>query len=391
MKKPRALIFSIKRNYINPSFNILLKVLSEVFEVTFYGPGYDEVRYLDNDLYEVYNQLGPFDAVFIDQWLYSNPERHVLKTLFTSRSLNFTKSARKYADNVDFGKGFSKIPVDKFLFSWIDLYSCTKEEGDDLKDFPGYIFGCPLYLAAPNSLLEENQSKEKFPFTATDYYEKSLSDRERDIIPFCHVIEDKEIKLNSSIWKVDISVPGFPYYERKLIYNYLKNEAKLNVLQKQNMQSYIENIACRLPINFTNKKPYIFIQQKFFRKLIRQSFCSYTDGSQFDYPLRKFFEIPALGSILLARPFHNCHKMGFKDRENFFNVSASNILDIYSELRQNPEYANQVRNNARNLIIKSHSKDAWVGYLSEIWGAIKAGSFYGCEWENGKICVRRKQ
>ena len=42
MKKPRALVFSIKRNYLNPSFNILLKVLSEVFEVTFYGPGYDD-------------------------------------------------------------------------------------------------------------------------------------------------------------------------------------------------------------------------------------------------------------------------------------------------------------------------------------------------------------
>lgn len=86
MKKPKAIYFEIKRPFINPRNDLTVELLGEIFDLTMYGPGHTSRRDFKNDLSEVCDDLGPFQAAFIQDSIYENPVTKILlsiiKTVF---------------------------------------------------------------------------------------------------------------------------------------------------------------------------------------------------------------------------------------------------------------------------------------------------------------------
>ena len=131
-----------------------------------------------------------------------------------------------------------------------------------------------------------------------------------------------------------------------------------------------------LPHPSTTNKIY---QKQDFAKEIKKYFCCVTDSSRIYYDfiqkektdllfsdvekaksqgqiVKKYFEIPATGSILLAdgNTKEEMNILGFQNEVNFIQIDENNVLDIISEVLKNPEKYEHIREEGVKFIKKNH-------------------------------------
>jgi hypothetical protein len=124
-----------------------------------------------------------------------------------------------------------------------------------------------------------------------------------------------------------------------------------------------------------------------FAQAIRSVRYAYTDGYGYDRPIRKFFEIPALGTVLLCTGCAGFRELGFVDRENAIEVAPGDIYDAIAWLTEEPERAQKIADAGRNLVWTKHSTLARARQLSQCIAAIAAGTFRGSRWQAGEFIV----
>jgi len=244
---------------------------------------------------------------------------------------------------------------------------------------------------APSASLNLGQNKENFKTQASSNYHEAFEKRKKDVIPMTFFIHEDEFMDVKASPKYDISVPGALYYERIKVFNLLEKIKKFRYIRTNLILQNIERIESLLKTDFNRNKWVIKVRTYLFRNLINNSFVSFTDGSQFAYPVRKFFEIPAFGSLLFAVPFYNHEKLGFKDGVNFIAASSDNIIEKLEYFLQHKAKALEIIVHSRRLIKETHSFEAWKANFSKIWSAIKADDFYGIEWEDGDLKFMDKE
>jgi hypothetical protein len=115
---------------------------------------------------------------------------------------------------------------------------------------------------------------------------------------------------------------------------------------------------------------------------------SYTCGSALDMPIRKFFEIPASGSVLVCRPFHGFKDAGFIDGKNCMIVEPEQIIDAHRSLLADPDLAQRLASSGQHLVMEKHSLDARSRHLASIVEAIAQGRFKGSHWMEGEHRLR---
>ena len=314
MKKPKAIYFEIKRPFINPRNDLTVELLGEIFDLTMYGPGHTSRRDFKNDLSEVCDDLGPFQAAFIQDSIYENP---VTKNLVEYHQDSFFE---------DFGKNFDRIKAHKFLISNIDPYHCSQKQEEDIIQFPGKIISLPHYFIDLQAT-QEAKIKENLSAAITNRFHNALKKREFDVIPYTFFVHEREFATPKKRQHYDVSVPGVLYYERRKVLNTLQACDTVKVIDKYKPIRLIEIIEYFNGKNFNGVAWVVFVRQKLFRRMINNSLTSFTDGSLLSYPVRKFFEIPAFGSVLLAKPFYNYERLGFEDGVNFLSVSNETIIE----------------------------------------------------------------
>lgn len=127
--------------------------------------------------------------------------------------------------------------------------------------------------------------------------------------------------------------------------------------------------------------------QRDFRKKLRSSCYSYTCGSGLDIPIRKFFEIPAAGAVLVCRSFRGARDLGFRSGENFIECEPAEIMDVHNFLEAHPEKAQAIANAGRELVMLKHSVQARGEQLRLALGALINGSGVG-RWIDGQYCIQ---
>lgn len=135
---------------------------------------------------------------------------------------------------------------------------------------------------------------------------------------------------------------------------------------------------------------FIKYKQHTFKYLISRSKVSFTNGSAAQIPVRKFFEIPAYGSLLAAEPFYNASSLGFKDGINYVKCNSNTIADVVSHACNNLDWTNTIIKNARKFIYKTHSELAWAKYIKRIYTLVKAQRFQKSVWVNGQMSIEEK-
>ena len=88
-----------------------------------------------------------------------------------------------------------------------------------------------------------------------------------------------------------------------------------------------------------------------FRKGLLVCRYGYTCGAFIRGPIRKFFEIPAAGQVLVCEPFKGASNAGFIDRNTMLESAPEDILDVNNWLSKNPARA-QIADNGMDMIEK---------------------------------------
>ena len=81
-------------------------------------------------------------------------------------------------------------------------------------------------------------------------------------------------------------------------------------------------------------------------------FC-FTCTSKLEFPLKKIFEIPSHGSILIMPENQTVKNLGFKNLKNCIFTKPENILDVNDWLINNMDKASQIAEEGRNFILKT--------------------------------------
>jgi len=77
--------------------------------------------------------------------------------------------------------------------------------------------------------------------------------------------------------------------------------------------------------------------------------------SIYRYPLVKYFEAAAAGCVVVANEPSSAEKLGFIDGETYVCVTNENWKDRLDYYLENPEEADRIAVNARNLILERHT------------------------------------
>lgn len=108
-----------------------------------------------------------------------------------------------------------------------------------------------------------------------------------------------------------------------------------------------------------------------YARLLNGWFSSVTCASLLGYPVAKYFEIPAAGSLLIADHTPDMDRMGFVDGENYVRVTAENFGEKLREVLGDMGRFESVRRAGYDFARSSHalknrlaSLDAYVSELA---------------------------
>ena len=129
------------------------------------------------------------------------------------------------------------------------------------------------------------------------------------------------------------------------------------------------------------------MRRGFWRALLNSK-ASYTCGSGLEYPVRKFFEIPASGALLSSRYFPGLTALGFRDGENWMCAEPGDLPDITLELLSDDlSRAQAIASRGRELILEQHSLEARAQQFRSMIELIMQGRFDGSEWNQGRLIL----
>jgi hypothetical protein len=207
------------------------------------------------------------------------------------------------------------------------------------------------------------------------------------IITATHYVSPDEFSYKALAERENvISVPGVLYNLRKEAVGNLKKKGFSNSKYKRFAISY--KIADRLGL-----KPYSrALSLKIFNYGFFQGLCNtkfvYTARGGFGTPIRKFFEIPAAGALLLCGPCFGYEELGFNDGIHYIRVEPDNLVDKLEEIVAKPELAQKIANSGRALIASKHSLSARADQIRECLKAIIEDTYQGSFWDKGNFIIK---
>jgi hypothetical protein len=114
----------------------------------------------------------------------------------------------------------------------------------------------------------------------------------------------------------------------------------------------------------------------------------YTARGAFGMPIRKFFEIPAAGALMVCVPPTNFAALGFRDGQHYVAAEPEALPQLIGELLSNPDKAAGIARSGQNLVFAKHSLAARAGQLRACLDSLAAGTYRGADWVDGQFSLR---
>jgi hypothetical protein len=352
--------------------------------------GYQSYDILNQGIEKFYKDNAPFDFVITNEHIIfgsqniSSDLATTIEAYNRNYYLQFDLSDIKKSLNEAYSF-FYKIDTNRAVFLLeSDYYNFQKEKIDRLESLNSYIIGWGDSFLAPIEELKD-LNKESFGARANNnWYNFVLNNLK--IIQLPHFVNSSEFYFETLDNRKNIvKVAGVSYYHRKKVSEVLKNS-----IYKSRLKIYpkIYSIMRRLKIKPDGHPILMRLYNILFRSEIEKTKYIFTCGSGLEWPIRKFFEIPAFGSLLLAKPFYNAQNLGFIEDENYIKTDFLDILQKIKWLEENPQQAQQVAKKGQDMIWEKHSLEARSKQLQKSFELILKNRFNGTYWENGEFYVK---
>ena len=384
----RLLYVDVNASFGNPTRNLLPVALMKACDVRFFGPGYVSSDVLARGLPAFIDQYGPFDAaasntlvLFSDA---SDPARYA-KAVRANYAYDGGSDDLLYLPII--AKQFSALSIPRLaLLLENDFYNWTAKERDGIDTAADFFIGfgqefCPFVADMPHL------KSERFAAITTDVWADFCRSNSHRVASLLHFVADSEFSISPLASRHDDwSVMGVQYHARQVA---------RDALLKSDITPVIDTRLRKL-LFLLKKLRLVRGEKRLVQKLLNADFMariaatrySYTCGSALDMPIRKFFEIPASGSVLVCRPFHGFQEAGFIDGKNCMIVEPEEIMDAHRVLVKDPDLAQRLASAGQHLVMEKHSLAARARHLASIIEAVASGRFVGSHWMEGEHCLR---
>ena len=266
-----------------------------------------------------------------------------------------------------------------------DYYNFGPFEIDAFKMVADSIFGFGPECWSVKSAMP-HLAKETFAEKATDFWSDYLSENGDSVFSLHHLVGDDEFcYMPLSERKHSWSVMGAGYASRQAALACLRERGIKPVATsaKRKIIGGLKRIgALRGESNWSLD----LVQGDFHRKLCGARY-SYTCGSGLDMPIRKFFEIPAAGSVLVCRPFRGAQHLGFVPGEHYVESEPQDLWDVHCYLEANPDEAQRIAHAGQALVKRLHSVGARAEQLRQSLEAVIRGNGVG-RWCDGRFQIK---
>ena len=388
----RVLFVGINIEYANPSKALMPPLLKGAFETDFYGLGFVSSEQLEKGILSFEEANGPYDLIIWDNYIGFYNSKEDFTQIFVdqisrgSNNLFFdVKLVPSFID--DLYKNLRKIDanvVHSFLQN--DLHSLDKAYTDYLSQTGHYY----MVLGGLNSGLKENNpllAKEGFYGSLTDNWHYFAQEHSSRLIPIPHWVAESEFSWTPlSERKYLATVPGTGYHRRKRAKVYLKESG-------EKYPKYLIPKICLLSnryffSRFNINDPFIKTRYHNFMQVISNTKYAYTEGSYLDYFIRKFVEIPAMGTLLICTSSKASNNFGFKHLVNSVIVEPEEFVDAIRDLEQDPSRAQNIADAGRQMVFDKHSLSARCNDVRRALDAIQCGNYNGADWRDGELTLR---
>ncbi|HUR66486.1 MAG TPA: glycosyltransferase [Chitinophagaceae bacterium] len=179
-------------------------------------------------------------------------------------------------------------------------------------------------------------------------------------VPLC--VSSNEIHKGKRLHLWDVSVIGDGYLTRKIAKQNIQQARGVSlapyyitnrVKNKVNEIIYKSRLAGADRITGFNLYTSHLIQDFF----LKRSCISFTCGSGYMYFVRKFFEIPASGSVLVGYTPGFASDYGFVHEKNYVFSEPENVVEPIRFLKKHPAIRQALKKNAWNLVEELHSTE----------------------------------
>lgn len=391
MSRPRLLYIDANASFINPTRNLVTTALMSAADLTLFGPGYVTSDALARGLPAFIEANGPFDLALSNTLvLFSDMKdpAHYAATL---------KRAYAYdgvTDDLHFlpvlAKQFEALAIPRLaILLENDFYNWTERERDLIDGRADYFIGFGQELS-PRLADMPYVRLEQFASSATDIWADFSRLHRRRIASLPHFVADGEFNMTPlCVREQDWSIMGVQYHARGVARDALK-AISISPIMDTRFRKVI-NLLRRLRIMRGEKRIVQRLLNQDFGDRIASTRFSYTCGSGLMMPIRKFFEIPAAGSVLVCRPFYGFSALGFEDGVNCIVSEPERIADVHARLKLDLGFAQKIASAGQNLVRTRHSVAARADDLGAIIKAISEKRFFGSEWRGGLHSIRTKE
>lgn len=133
------------------------------------------------------------------------------------------------------------------------------------------------------------------------------------------------------------------------------------------LRGYLANCRNKVPVDYRYSKYRIGDK---YAKLLHSYFCCVATSSIFNIVVKKYFEIPATGSLLLANPVADLDKLGFIPYEHYvpitMNKGEENAIAQIRRCLRYPDHYENIRKKGAKFVRTFHSVRNRFKQLKEI-------------------------
>ena len=390
----KLLFLGVNQEYFNNMHSNYRNAFVEIVDVTFYGPGFSDSKVLELGLFDFYRQTGPYDAVICTfSLLQKSIELYSIRDIYyfhrdfmsyyeISEAIRYTPGILEDFENI-------KNAV-KLIYYNGDMVTMP----DSLSAYYSRLLEKDAYIISPGREFVSD-IKENVTFAgvkANTVYKDFIERYQNKVISLvpcaATLLEYDFTPLRNR--KYDFVFPG-------IVSNEYPNRMNISaILRKEHYIIYDDHsdrakghrTESRYPSVYSlpnRRSEDIAYWREEFHVSLKSAKCAYTDGSNVKAIVRKYFEIPARGTILFCDDVPGIKEMGFKDGVNMVLVDENNVKDKVKELFDNEKKMEQIAAEGFNLVSKNHTAHKRAMDTVTSIERILSGKFNGTAWNEGKL------
>jgi len=392
---PRILFLGVNYRYINPTNSLIPSILAGISKLYFFGPGFVSQSMIDDGIDRFVEGIGGVDLIVTTTQIASGVSWEANQSFLSRYAVMLNGGALSESFLVDAGRFLFLHRLRTICFlTDLDPHAVQPQRLEELDKHAEFFvcWGSDFLSALDHSadLVREDyyqKKKGRFVFGEFDKFIKKNGHR---VITLGHMVCASEFYwAGLSGRRYDVAVPGINYARRKDAIDILRHKPNIHMSYSRYRQVF-------KIIDYFGLRPFsshlgVQIYNEAFRSQLYRSKLCITDGGGNNFPVRKFLEIPAAGSLLACWPATGFDRLGFVDGENYVDLSkAGDLVDCIQAILANIETWEAVAMAGRNLVFRNHTTSARSDQLARAITRIRQGDYQGSSWVAGEfICLSR--